>query len=193
VIRTGDVLQNPVTGEVLTFVVAAADTGGEYVVVEVTVEPDGAVAAAHLHPYQTETFEILAGEVTFKVGGEKVVATAGETLVVEPGTAHRFRNSGTGAARFRCVVRPALRFEQLIETMFSLAREGKTNRKGMPNPLRLAVIANEHFDDVRLPFVPQWLQKASLALGAPVGRLLGYGATNEYAREEILVELPAAA
>ena len=44
----------------------------------------------------------------------------------------------------------------------------------MPNPLRLAVIANAHFDDVRLPFPPAWMQKAGLLLGAPLGRLLGY-------------------
>jgi hypothetical protein len=78
--------------------------------------------------------------------------------------------------------------------MFSLAQEGKTNKKGMPNPLRLAVIANAHFDDVRLPLVPQWIQTVSLAMGAPIGRLLGYGAKNAYVREEgTLVELPAAA
>jgi quercetin dioxygenase-like cupin family protein len=193
VIRTGDVLHNPATGELMRFVKAAADTDGEYVIVEVVVEPNGAVAAAHLHPYQTETFEVLEGEVTFKVGGKKVVAKAGETLVVERGTAHKFWNSGDTDARFRCEVRPALLFEQLIETMFSLAQAGKTNKKGMPNPFRLAVIANAHFDDVRLPLVPQWLQKASLAMGAPLGRLLGYQATNEYAREDALVELPAAA
>ena len=35
----------------------------------------------------------------------------------------------------------------LIETMFTLAAEGKTNRKGMPNPFRLAVIARAHFDN----------------------------------------------
>ena len=44
--------------------------------------------------------------------------------------------------RFVCEVRPALQFESLLETMFSLAEDGKTNRKGMPNPLRLAVIAH---------------------------------------------------
>ena len=58
--------------------------------------------------------------------------------------------------------------------MFGLAADGKTNRKGMPNPLRLAVIANAHFEDVRLPFPPAWMQKAGLAMGAPLGRLLGY-------------------
>ena len=44
----------------------------------------------------------------------------------------------------------------------------------MPNPLRLAVIANATFDTVRLPFPPDWMQRMGLAMGAPVGRLLGY-------------------
>ena len=192
-IRSGDVLHNPVTGELIRFVTAAADTNGEYVVVDVIVEPNGSVAAAHLHPYQTETFEVLEGEVTFKVDGKKVVARAGDTVVVEPGTAHTFWNSGPVDARFRCEVRPAFQFEQLIETMFSLAQEGKTNKKGLPNPFRLAVIANAHFDDVRLPFPPQWLQKLGLAMGAPVGRALGYEAATAYSRDRTVVALPAAA
>jgi hypothetical protein len=58
--------------------------------------------------------------------------------------------------------------------MFGLAADGKTNRKGMPNPLRLAVIANAHFDDVRLPHVPAFAQKAALATGAAMGRLAGF-------------------
>jgi hypothetical protein len=58
--------------------------------------------------------------------------------------------------------------------MFSLAAEGRTNRKGMPNPLQLAVIANAHFDTVRLPFPPALVQRLGLALGAPLGRMLGY-------------------
>jgi quercetin dioxygenase-like cupin family protein len=178
-IRTGDTLHNPVTGEVIRFVRAAADTGGEYVLIEVVVEPNGAVAAAHVHPYQTETFEILEGEVTFKAGKETIVARSGDTVRVDPGTPHRFWNDGATDARFRTEIRPALQFESLIETMFGLAGDGKTNRKGMPNPLRLAVIANAHFDVVRLPFPPAWMQKIGLALGAPLGRLLGYRPTYE--------------
>jgi hypothetical protein len=63
--------------------------------------------------------------------------------------------------------------------MFSLAAAGKTNPRGMPNPLRLAVIARAHFDTVRLPFPPAWIQRVGLMLGAPVGRLLGYRASYE--------------
>ena len=178
-IRSGDTLTNPVTGEVIRFVKAAADTGGEYVLVEVVVEPNGSVAAAHVHPYQTETFEILEGEVTFRAGKETIVARAGDTVRVDPGTPHKFWNDGEVDARFRTEIRPALQFESLIETMFALASDGKTNRKGMPNPLRLAVIANAHFDVVRLPFPPAWLQRIGLALGAPLARLVGYRPTYE--------------
>jgi quercetin dioxygenase-like cupin family protein len=173
-IRTGDRLENPVTGEVLTFHRTSRDTGGEAVQVETLVRPDGFVAAAHVHPYQTERFEVLEGEVGLVVGDRTIVAEPGDVLEVRPGTPHRFWNAGEDDARFVCEVRPALDFESLIETMFTLASEGKTNRKGMPNALRLAVIAKAHFDTVRLPFPPAWLQRVGLALGASLGRLLGY-------------------
>ena len=84
-----------------------------------------------------------------------------------------------------CEIRPALQFESLLETMFALAADGKTNAKGMPNPLRLAVIANAHFDTVRLPVVPAVVQKAALALGSPLGRLLGYAPTYEQSGEPV--------
>jgi quercetin dioxygenase-like cupin family protein len=179
VISTGQSLTNPVTGETLVFRKTAADTHGEAVVVEAYVEPHGAVAAAHVHPEQEERFEVLAGELEFRVGKQKLVAKPGDRVVVPPGTAHRFRNVGEETAHFVCEVRPALGFEQLIETMFALAADRKVNRKGMPNPLRLAVIARHHFGDVRLPFPPAWLQRLGLAFGAPLGRLAGYRPTYE--------------
>ena len=73
-----------------------------------------------------------------------------------------------------CETPPALQFESLIETMFSLDAHGKTNRKGMPNPLHLAVIAQAHFDTEQLPFPPSIVQRIGLALGSPLGRVLGY-------------------
>jgi quercetin dioxygenase-like cupin family protein len=178
-IRPGDRLENPITGEVMIFRETAAETGGKLVRVETIVKPDGFVAAAHVHPAQTERFSILEGTLDFRVGKEIVRAGAGDALVVPPGTPHRFWNAGDEEAAFLVEVRPALKFESLIETMFTLAVNGKTSRKGMPNPLRLAVIANAHFDTVRLPFPPAAVQRAGLALGAPIGKLLGYPTTVE--------------
>jgi quercetin dioxygenase-like cupin family protein len=174
-IRTGDTIHNPVTGERITFHATSADTKGEAVVIECTVQPDGFVAATHVHPSQSERFAVIDGTLGLKAGKDKKTLGRGEVAVVEPGTPHRFWNAGKDEVRFVCEVRPALQFESLLETMFNLAADGKTNRKGMPNPVRLAVIARAHFDTVRLPQPPAWLQRVGLALGAPVGKALGYG------------------
>ena len=189
-IRTGDTIHNPVTGERVTFLATAADTDGEAVVIETVVQPHGSVAAAHVHPSQSERFAVKSGRLGMKVGREKRELGPGQFVVVEPGTPHRFWNAGDEPVTFVCEIRPALQFESLLETMFALAAAGKTNRKGMPNLLRLAVIANEHFDTVRLPFPPAWLQRAGLALGAPLGRLVGY--QPRYVEEPAL-PAPAAA
>ena len=133
-ITTGQSITNPVTGETLVFRKTSADTNGEAVVVEAFVEPDGAVAAAHVHPEQEERFEVLSGELEFRVGKEKLVAGPGDRVDVPAGTPHRFLNVGEETAHFVCEVRPALGFEQLIETMFTLAADGKVNREGDAEP-----------------------------------------------------------
>jgi quercetin dioxygenase-like cupin family protein len=184
-IEKGQTLSNPVTGERMTFVETSADTDGDCVVIELSADPGGKVAAAHVHPSQWETFRVISGRLGAKVAGRKVEAVAGESLKVWPGEAHTWWNAGDDELVFRCEIRPALQFESLIETMFSLAADGKTNRKGMPNPFRLAVIANAHFDTVQLPGIPGWMQKAALMVGAPLGKAMGYGPT--YAPESVQV------
>jgi mannose-6-phosphate isomerase-like protein (cupin superfamily) len=165
-IRTGDSIANPVTGETVTFQRTSADSDGELVIAEVTLEPGGSAAGVHVHPNQTETFRILDGTVGFRLGRERLFATAGETVVVEAGTAHAFWNTSEGRARFRCEIRPALGFERLLETMFALARDGKTNRRGLPHPLRLAAIVDHHRDDVQLPILPRPVQRLAARVGA---------------------------
>jgi mannose-6-phosphate isomerase-like protein (cupin superfamily) len=177
--HAGDTIENPVTGERLVFEETSAENGGTRVVFVTIVQPGGAVAAAHIHPFQTECFEVLEGTLGMRRGKEKVELGAGEEVIVEPRTPHKFWNAGETEVRFRCTVTPALQFERLIATMYTLAADGKTNKKGMPNPIRLAPIARHHFDDVRLPFPPAWMQRAGLALGAPVAKLVGYKPTYD--------------
>jgi hypothetical protein len=73
-VSAGQTLVNPVTGERMTFIRTSADTGGEYVLVELRAEPDAFVAAAHVHPGQTETFEAVSGTLGAKVAGKRIEA-----------------------------------------------------------------------------------------------------------------------
>jgi quercetin dioxygenase-like cupin family protein len=159
----GKIIENPVSGERITFRKTAADTGGELLAIELELTPDGHVPGAHVHPKQEERFEVVSGRMKFRKGLKTIVAEPGDAVTVEPGKIHKFENAGDESAVARVEVRPALRMEELFETTVALAEEGRTNKKGLPKPLDLALFVREFGDEVRGPGAPGWLQRASMA------------------------------
>jgi quercetin dioxygenase-like cupin family protein len=160
---TGQTIENPVSGERITFLQTARDTGGEKLEIELELSPDGHVPGAHVHPEQTETFHVLEGTMKFRMGLRRIVASAGDTVVVPAGRVHRFSNGGDGVARARVEVVPALDMEQLFETAVELAIEGNTTSKGMPKPLHLALFTRRFEREVRAPFPPAWMVRTLMA------------------------------
>ena len=177
--RAGDSLEHPVTGERLTFVETSADTNGERLVFDFWMRPRGFVAAAHLHPRQEERFVIHRGTPRFRMDGREGGVGAGETVVVPPGTPHVWWNSGDEEVHATIEFRPALRTEVFFEVFFGLGAAGKTNKRGLPNPLWMAAIGSEFSDETRLARVPWPLARVGLAVGGRVARALGYRATPE--------------
>jgi quercetin dioxygenase-like cupin family protein len=171
--RSGERIQHPVTGERITFLETAADTAGERLRMDFRILPGGFVAAEHVHPYQEERLEIRSGVARFRLEGAGRTARPGEQVVVDPGTRHVWWNDSDDELRATVEFRPALRTESFFETFFAWAAEGRTNRKGLPSPLRFAVLAREYRDEVRLSiaYPLQWLI-ATPAAG--LGRALGY-------------------
>lgn len=106
--RAGDVIEHPVTGERITFLETADDTGGEYVRSELRVQPHGFVAAPHVHPRLEETFEILSGTFTFVVDGEERQVGPGEGASIPAGTPHAWWNAGEEEGVAIVEFRPAL-------------------------------------------------------------------------------------
>jgi quercetin dioxygenase-like cupin family protein len=159
----GQVIDNPISGERITFVKTAADTNGELLAVDLELSRDGQVPGAHVHPFQEERFEIVDGTMRFRKGLKAITARAGDRVVVPPGMVHRFENAGNTTAHVRVEVRPALRMEELFEVTVALAREGHTNKRGMPHPLALAVFMQEFEAEVRAPFVPTPAVRAATA------------------------------
>ena len=167
----GQRLENPVTGEKLTFVETAASTAGERVVVDLELDAGGKVPGVHIHPKQEEKFEVLQGTMKFRYGMKKIVAKAGETVVVPAGKIHDFANAGLSPAHVRVTISPALKMEQMFETNVALAKEGKVMTSGMPKPLELALFVREFKDEVRAPFPPPFVVRAVMApLAAIAGR-----------------------
>jgi quercetin dioxygenase-like cupin family protein len=169
----GQVIQNPVSGERITFRQTSADTDGELLALDLELSPDGHVPGMHVHPAQEERFEITSGKVRFRKGLKRIEAEAGDVVVVEPGKIHKFENVGDEGAAMRVQVRPALQMERLLETTVELAEDGKVTKKGMPKPLDLALFVREFKDEVRGPGSPGWVQRASLAPLAFLARRRG--------------------
>jgi quercetin dioxygenase-like cupin family protein len=172
---SGQVLDNPDSGERFIFHTTAADTGGQLLEFDLVIDPHGRVPGGHVHPGQQESFEVLQGLMRFRKGLRAVTAGPGDLVVVEPGTYHRFANAGDEPAIVRVRVTPALRMEELFETVAALAAEGRTLPSGMPKPLDLALFMREFADEVAAPVAPG-LARAVMAPLAAVGQRRGLAA-----------------
>ncbi|KRE41383.1 cupin domain-containing protein [Knoellia sp. Soil729] len=73
----------------------------------------------HWHPTQHEHFEVLEGELTTVVDGERRVLQVGESLDVSPRTAHSMWNAGPGPCRATWRVTPAQRTEEMFRALAS--------------------------------------------------------------------------
>lgn len=173
--KVGDQLENTRTGERLVVHRGSEDTNGEHLVGDLFVAPGGRVALPHHHPSLEERFEVVAGRIGFLLDGREQVGEPGMTIVVPPGTVHDWWNAGDTEVHVLGDVRgPVRRFERMLETFWGLGSAGKTNRKGVPNPLQLAVLMREYDDVMRLAKPPRIVQTLLFGVLAPLGRLLGY-------------------
>jgi quercetin dioxygenase-like cupin family protein len=171
----GQVLINPVSGERFVFHTTADESRGELLEFDTVIEPHGRVPGGHVHPGQQESFEVRAGVMRFRKGLRTVTAGPGDLVVVEPGTYHRFANAGDEPAIVRVRVTPALRMEELFETVAALAAEGRTLPSGMPRPLDLALFMREFEHEVAAPVAPA-LARTVMAPLAAIGERRGLAA-----------------
>ena len=165
----GQTIHNTVTGETITI----RRSSPPLVEFDVAVTAGGEPPAAHVHPRQTETFEVREGRARVMVGGAERDVGPGDVLVVPPGTPHRW--AAITDVRMTVTLEPALRAGEFFEELFALANAGHVNARGLPTPLRLAVLLDDHRDLVYLAAAPVWLQRSLFALLAKVGRALGRG------------------
>src|SRR6516164_9728374 len=95
-----------VVGDVYRFLATGEDTGGKYALWEAVVPPGGG-PPPHAHSREEEGFYVLEGEITFTVGGQRLVAGAGMFTNMPVGTPHSFKNESGQPAKMLISVAPA--------------------------------------------------------------------------------------
>jgi mannose-6-phosphate isomerase-like protein (cupin superfamily) len=177
----GETIENPLTGERMTFLETARDTDGELLRMDYVAPPRSKGPTEHVHMLQEERFEGVSGVLGVHVGGRELHLEEGQSAVGPPGVPHKWWNPGEEEVRFVAELRPALNTEEFFETAWGLARDGKATGLGIPtNPLQLAVLAGAHRGEAyftAFPWPPILVQKVLfgiLSLLAPLARLLGY-------------------
>jgi quercetin dioxygenase-like cupin family protein len=164
VVAPGQTLTNPITGERFTFTDTAATTDGELLAFDLALRPGGAVPIAHVHPIQTERFEVIEGQMRFRIGHRTRLAGPGDVVDVAPGVIHAFANAGEEEARLHVEVRPALAMEQMLAEVVALAEAGRMTRRGLPRSLRdLAVLARKYDQEAHAPYLSVGVQRMLLA------------------------------
>ena len=93
------------------------EIGEEALVMEAVYSGDAGMPPEHLHPSQTERFEVLEGAMRTLIAGEERVYRRGEPFEIPPGTPHQM--AAEGPTRMRWDVRPALRTAEFFEALYA--------------------------------------------------------------------------
>src|SRR3954451_22345943 len=115
----GETVVNAATGERVTFVKTAGDTGGELLELHLVWPRPGQRAPAHVHPEMEERYEVFSGSAAFRIGGHEQTADPGEVVIVPPGTTHLAWNPTDEPVHLKVEFRPALRWEEFVVRLFA--------------------------------------------------------------------------
>ena len=186
-ITAGTWIENPVVGQRVLLTKLPSETGGRYFEMEYECRPftGKGVLPLHYHPTCTERFNILTGKARYLLGKKEYTAGPGEQVIFPPMIQHLhpWRDSNE-ELRVRLVseadppdmagLNAAL---NTGITLFGMARGGKVNKEGLPNPLQLIVSGNYTLPGACPPGLSVSAARAILAPLAMVGHLAGYRVT----------------
>ena len=125
-------IYNPIQKDTVTFLKTAADTNGEYTLVEVELA-DGGGVGLHYHKTYSEKFTAVDGEVQVQLSKSIHTLKNGETATAVPNVNHLFRNRSGKPCKFLVELRPGSRgFEQSLQIGYGLANDGLCRPNGFP-------------------------------------------------------------
>jgi quercetin dioxygenase-like cupin family protein len=169
----GETIENPAMGATIRFRQVAESTDGALMEFDFFLNAGGVIAEDHLHPEQLESFQVIDGAVVGHVGGIARTLETGQDNTIQPGVVHGWRNAADGQTHLRVQFRPALKSAEFFETVFAIARAGRTDSAGVPFfPEKFAIVAAfpHEFKPAGMPKVVHVLVRA--IFGPLSGRIL---------------------
>jgi quercetin dioxygenase-like cupin family protein len=177
--RSGEVYEHPF--ERLVIRVGTAESGGKELIADLYVPPDAPGVPRHIHPAMEERLTVICGKAGTWVAGQERILGPGDSVQVAPGEIHTWRPIGDEEVRILLEARPGNRFEAMWRQFMGLFQDGKTNAKGVPSFLQIAMISREFSDVAQMPGIPPVVQRILFDLLVPIARLRGCrGAYEEY-------------
>ena len=165
----GEILTMP-DGTTFEIVSTPADPERDPSELVFTAGPHGPAPPPHVHPRQREVFTLEEGDFELLLDGDWRKLAPGETVPVEPGAIHTYRNRGTATARVRTVHEPGLSFETYIRRLHATASDHGVAKITPAMATRMAVLFREHADTIRPGPLPI---RVAFAILGRVGPLLG--------------------
>jgi len=106
-------------------VISARNGAAALCIFEQWVAP-GTGAPTHSHPVE-EVLTVRAGEAEIWLDGERMIVTAGQSVIVPARRMHGFRNSGTGTLHVHAVLASAI-FEAMPEGATEMTRRWEPDK-----------------------------------------------------------------
>ena len=95
-----------VVGDVYRFLATGEETDGKYALWEAIVPPGGG-PPPHIHSREEEGFYLLEGEITVRLGDDRILLRAGMFANLPVGSLHSFKNESDRSAKMLISVAPA--------------------------------------------------------------------------------------
>ncbi len=157
-------------GEKLSFLRIVQEPDGDKLVVENLVAP-GAGPLMHTHFQQDESLTVVKGTMGYQILGQEIrFARAGESIVFERGTPHRFWNAGDGALQCTGWIKPANSIVFFLSALYDAMNKTGTER---PELFDGAYLIYRYKSEYDLPEMPVFVKKVIMPVVYFTGTLMG--------------------
>jgi mannose-6-phosphate isomerase-like protein (cupin superfamily) len=165
--RTGQTIQNNIAGFTLQWLQTAKESNGEFVKCKMRLAPKSYMPVRHIHPGQTETFEIMTGKLRIECGGITKIIARQESFTVPKGKPHQWWNeSESDELEMIVTMAPAANWETQMEQVF-----GIMNAKGKLSFLQIMAMMKEY--DMYIAGPPLVFQKILSSVLYPFAKIRG--------------------